>query len=847
MKKLSLIFLLSILFVLPGAVCYATAPITGFLIACVGTQTALHDATTGGLWSSTNPSVATVNLTSGVVTGMSIGTATISYNVSGIVATAVVSINTAPFAATVSGPSAVCANSGITLTDPLPGGVWSSSTVSVASVDGTGNVMGITGGTATISYTVSNSSCSISATQIVTVHPLPLAGVITGVGTVCSGATLPLSDAAIGGVWSSSATGVATVSPTGVVTGIATGTTTISYTLTSSFGCVSSTSAMVRVNPAAISGYTSICVGNITALTDAATGGTWASSNTTVAAVGSSSGVVNGISTGTVNITYTLAGGCYVTVPVLVQPALAAILGTPSICGNASFTLSDASAGGVWTSGDTAVAKVNLATGVVTGVASGDTYITYALNPGCIATVVVSINPIPPNFNVTGGGSYCAGGDGVPIGLNGSMTGITYQLFYGTTAGASLAGTDSALNYGIFAMPGDYTIVATNTSTGCFQSMAGVATVSITPTVAPDVTIITSTGTTICAGVTVLFTPSPTTGGSAPIYDWEVNGSPMGPGATFAYTPVDNDTITVRLKSSADCVSPDTASGYIVMNVTPILTPSSTVSASPGDSVCPGTPVTFDVTPVNGGTAPIYHWMKNGVLSATGASYTYMPVMGDNIYCEMMSSYACPAVDSSPSTNFISMNVPPIFVPDVLVIANPGNIIGPGEAVTFTAEVITLGGLIEGYQWEINSVPVPGATSDTFSSNALSHRDTVKCLVTGSSTCGLGQGSGQVVMIDTVALAGVTSVQYTMSDIRLLPNPNKGTFTVKGTLATQADKAIDITVTDMLGQVIYKDRVNADKGKLNAEIRLDGSIASGIYLLNVKSEKESKVFHFVIE
>jgi hypothetical protein len=316
--------------------------------------------------------------------------------------------------------------------------------------------------------------------------------------------------------------------------------------------------------------------------------------------------------------------------------------------------------------------------------------------------------------------------------------------------------------------------------------------------------------------------------------------------ATFAYTPVDNDTISVGLKSNAVCVSPDTASAYIVMSVTPILTPSSTVSASPGDSVCPGTPVTFDATPVNGGTAPVFHWIKNGVLSGSGPSYTYMPVMGDNIYCEMISSYSCPAVDSSPSSNFITMNVPPIFVPNVLVLANPGNIIGTGEAVTFTAEVVSLGGLIEGYQWEINSVPMPGATSDTFTSNALSNHDTVKCAVTGSSACGPGIGSGQVVMTDTVALAGVASLQY-VSDIRLLPNPNKGTFTIKGMLATQADEAIYITVTDMLGQVIYKDQLTADKGKLNAEVRLNGSIASGVYLLNVTSETESKVFHFAVE
>ena len=846
MKKLSLVLLLIILFVTPALTSRATAPITGFPIACVGTQTTLHDATGGGLWSSTNPSVATVGLTSGIVTGVSVGTATISYNVSGIASVIVVTINPAPFAGSVSGPSQVCAGQHISLTDPVPGGTWSSGAPIVASVDGSGNVMGISGGTVAISYTVSNSSCSVAAIEIVTVHALPPAGAISGPSVVCSGNSITLSDAAIGGVWSTAAASVATVSPTGIVTGIATGTTKISYTITSVFGCVASATHMVRVNPSAITGYTTICVSNVTQLSDSAAGGTWSSSNTSIANINPATGLANGLTAGSVTITYSLPAGCFVTIPLLVQPALSPILGAVAICNTATSSLSDASAGGVWSSGDASIATIDFATGMVTGIASGVTFITYSLNPGCIATTAVTINQIPLAFDVTGGGSYCAGGAGVPIGLDGSDNSIRYQLFYGASAIDTLYGTGTILNYGLFTSAGVYTVLATDLITGCSNYMNGSATVVISSITAPAVTVTASTGLSICDGVTVLYTASPVSGGLSPAYQWSVNNSPAGSGAsTFTYTPADQDTITVILKSSAECVSPDSAVASVIMTVHPVLEPSSVITASPGDSVCPGTSVSFSVSPINGGTSPTFHWKVNGIFSGSGPTYSFVPVDGDHVYCEMLSSYVCPSIDSSPS-NSINMRVPPLFVPDVVVLANPGTYIGTGERVMFTAEVVTLGGIIEGYQWQINSNPIPGATSDTFSSNTLQNHDTVRCLVTGSVPCGIAVGSDQVVITDSVAQAGLAGVQA-FTDISLLPNPNKGTFIVKGTLSSPADEILEITVTDMLGQSVFRDALQTRGGKLSAEIQLNGTLATGLYLMDLKGRTGHTKFRFVVE
>jgi uncharacterized protein YjdB len=85
------------------------------------------------------------------------------------------------------------------------------------------------------------------------------------------------------------------------------------------------------------------------------------------------------------------------------------------------------------------------------------------------------------------------------------------------------------------------------------------------------------------------------------------------------------------------------------------------------------------------------------------------------------------------------------------------------------------------------------------------------------------------------------------ASISLLPNPNKGTFTVKGTLGSANNEEVTLEVTDVLGQVIYKNKVTAQNGRINETISLNNTLANGMYMLNIQSGTENKTFHFVIE
>lgn len=138
---------------------------------------------------------------------------------------------------TITGTQIVCETANTILHDTTTIGTWSSSNDAIATVgSANGRVHGVLAGNATISYSFTDANGPVLHTVEVTVNPLPVAGTITGNFTVARGATTNLFDAAPGGVWSGCNNAVATISNTGLVLGIANGNALMSYTVTNSCG-----------------------------------------------------------------------------------------------------------------------------------------------------------------------------------------------------------------------------------------------------------------------------------------------------------------------------------------------------------------------------------------------------------------------------------------------------------------------------------------------------------------------------------------------------------------------------------------------------------------------------------
>ncbi len=70
-----------------------------------------------------------------------------------------------------------------------------------------------------------------------------------------------------------------------------------------------------------------------------------------------------------------------------------------------------------------------------------------------------TLNFTPATFFITGGGSYCEGEQGLELGVDGSETGVDYELYFeGVSTGTIITGTGSSLSFGYQTNQGLYTI-----------------------------------------------------------------------------------------------------------------------------------------------------------------------------------------------------------------------------------------------------------------------------------------------------------------------------------------------------------------------------------------------------
>jgi hypothetical protein len=80
---------------------------------------------------------------------------------------------------------------------------------------------------------------SDTATICITILPLPDAGVMYGIDSLCPGDTATFTDTTSGGVWSTGSVSVATVTSSGFVTAVLPGVTQVIYTVTNACGSAS--------------------------------------------------------------------------------------------------------------------------------------------------------------------------------------------------------------------------------------------------------------------------------------------------------------------------------------------------------------------------------------------------------------------------------------------------------------------------------------------------------------------------------------------------------------------------------------------------------------------------------
>ena len=573
-------------------------------------------------WASNNATVATVNPTTGVVTALTPGSATITGTSEGQSGTSTITVTPVPVASVsvslaassiaVGGTTTASATTLDASNNVLAGRsiAWSSDNTAVATVSSAGVVTAISTGAATITGTSEGKSGSAT----LTVTPVPVAGVsvsppsaLVTVGTTQQLA-VTLTDAH-GSVlsgravsWSSSDVAVATVSSTGLVTAIASGTVTISATSEGRIGTSSLTITPVPVSAVSVGlGATSLFGGQTTQATATTLDGsggvlsgrvvTWSSSNTAVATV-SASGLVTAVVAGTAEITATSEGksGSATLTVTPIPVATVAVTLTPSTitaggATQASVVVRDAKGSLLtgravaWSSDNAAVATVN-ATGLVSAIGVGSATITATVE-GKSGTAVIIVTPIPV-ASVTA----TLAASSIHIGQTTQATATTLDAGGIALTGRSIAwssdnnaiATVSSTGLVSAVSAGNATITATS------EGKSGSATLTVTPVPVATVTL-SSLTTPMIVGGTQTLTATTTDAGDAILT-----------ARTVSWVSSNTAVLTVSPASSTNATTTVTAVGVGTATIT-ATSETAPAATTPSITVNPVPVATVAVTP----------------------------------------------------------------------------------------------------------------------------------------------------------------------------------------------------------------------------------------------------------
>ncbi len=370
---------------------------------------------------------------------------------------------------------------------------------------------------------------------------------------------------------------------------------------------------------------------------------------------------------------------------------------------------------------------------------------------------------------------------------------------------------------------------------------------TVFPQTIPTINIAANTGTTVCRDGEVTFSSNITGGGTTQSYQWRLNGVDIT-GATsttyFASSVNNADVYTCRLDITATCPAPDSAiSNPLTMTV---VDPTVDVQVSPGDTLCNGVPAMFNISATNVGASPKYQWILNGneISGATSNMFTMLNVNnGDIMTAEFRSSSSC---INGPVTegDSVTMTIRPTTAPAASITANPGNVLSNGQLVYFTASVNVPSAQ---YQWYVNGQPVAGATGIMYTITDPQDGDSVYLWIKTDDTCRTPDTaiSNHVVLQVGVNVRQIPNVVF--DDVQLVPNPNKGTFNLKGTLATALQQEIvTVEVVNALGKVVYREQVELRQYELDARIELGDKAHNGLHMIRLHAEGRTQILKFIV-
>ncbi len=579
---------------------------------------------------------------------------------------ALLTVNAASVAGTVSADQGICSNASatnITLSGNTGTIQWqvssdNSSFADIANATAsplTAAQIGSLSATRYYRAVVTNGVCSAanSAAVTITVTTAPNAGTLSGTQAVCVGATTSFSsNGDTGGAWSSSNASNASINSSGTVTGVAAGSATMTYTVTGTGGCANATATRtvtVNANPTITSATASpstICAGSSVSLSAAYGTNTIASSaRTAPAAIANTTpsnyGLVFNVTTAFTLNSVDLFNGTTSsgTFTIQLQNSSGTALQT-----SASFTIP----AGTGVIGTTVPYTASLGWSIPVGtgyrllVTTGTASLVRELSLGGFPYSIGSVGSITNGYiSGTSTTYYYLYNWNVTAFIDQSSS---YNWSWNTSPTvATTTGTTTAVNNTSSAINQTYTVTATNASTGCSNTATTSAITINTVPSSPS-----ANNTSICGpqNATCSVTGSSTVGNTFKWYTVSTGGTAISgqTGATLNAYLISSTTSLYVSEANANCES---ARVEVIQTVTNPPTVTASVSSA---TICAGASTTLSASSSNAGYT--YSWNNSG---GSGASVTVSP--------SASTTYTVTGTDASNgciATSTVSVSVNPI-------------------------------------------------------------------------------------------------------------------------------------------------------------------------------------------
>ena len=219
----------------------------------------------------------------------------------------------------------------------------------------------------------------------------------------------------------------------------------------------------------------------------------------------------------------------------------------------------------------------------------------------------------------------------------------------------------------------DYTVIGHNS----FGESSFVMNITVQERIEP-IAQISPASTEVCEGSSVTFRATAQNAGSAPVYQWKVNGLDAGPDSPeFSRSDFQNgDKITcVVINNDNDSPIISAPSNEAVVTVKPLVTLIVNISTDQNSQVCAGTRINFTaLSPTNSLSSPRYEWHINGQSTGvTGINFSSATLRdGDQVNCTLTAPADC-VVNPSATSNILTIT----FLPEILCRVSPPNAFSP--------------------------------------------------------------------------------------------------------------------------------------------------------------------------